>query len=277
MTLPGSDATFKSLKETTTQNNSGSNVFSLIQDSVNKYVVSPANAVGLFGFIFDIDGESEHRLNSDITDHYTEKNEAYQDQIALHPEEIFLKNYVGELKHTDGNNVLRGVTKVAQKLTTITSYAGQAAAAAGQLKGILKGTTNFNESLSNVTDLWSLIKTINPFASAQQQAFSYFKALWEQRVFVSITTPYGFMKNFAIKNIIAIQGEDTTMISAFSITLKKMRIASTLTTAFDKSKFQGRSASQIEATDTKPQTPGKSVLKDIGIGDAVRSLIRVSG
>lgn len=61
-------------------------------------IVRPDNPpVGIAGFIFDIDDETEMALRSEITDHWTEENVAIQDHIALLPEEITVRGLVAEV------------------------------------------------------------------------------------------------------------------------------------------------------------------------------------
>jgi hypothetical protein len=235
----------------------------LIQDSVNQYVVRPANALGISGFVFDIEGEAEIQLDSDITDHYVEDNSSRHDHISLKPEKIVLKNYVGELKNIVEDETIKGVVNVATKLVTIANYAPAVADGVSNLKTALKGQTDFNQSIDNVADLWSAVKNMNPFASAQQQAYVYFKSLWKQKILVSVQTPYEFITQCAFLSVRAHQAEDSKYITDFTVTLKKINKTSTLLVPFDKNKYQNRAAQQNAPEVNKGKASTNTVAYDI--------------
>lgn len=63
-----------------------------------KAIIRPNNPPpGIAGFLFDIAGDEWVELTSQITDHYTEANQAVQDNIALAPEKITVRGMVAEL------------------------------------------------------------------------------------------------------------------------------------------------------------------------------------
>lgn len=203
----------------------------LLIDSLKQFVVTPLNAFGVGGFVFDNEGDTSLNLSADITDHYTEDNKSVQDHIAIKPKKLTLKGYVGELVYRDGNTAASSVQKVVQKLTTVTQYLPQLSAAAQQAIDVINNARAGNFSLNNVSlesvnkvlDLWGLAKNINPNQTKQAQAYMYFKALYEQKILCSVQTPYEFLSNMAIESIIAIQGENSKYITDFSITLKQIR------------------------------------------------------
>lgn len=238
----------------------------LIRENFNGYVVSPLNAFGLGGFVFDIEGDIQANLQTEITDHYIETNQAIQDHIAIKPLEITLKNYVGELvyrKDSETNTIPQQLTR---KLTTVSSYLPVLTDAAVQAKELLSQdlSTTLNEfslsdipSITNdVVDLWSLTKNLNPAASSQQQAYLYFKALLQQKILVSVQTPFEFATNMAVKSIMATQPEESSSISDFAITLKQIRTVSTDTVPFDADSYQGRAKVQKQETSNKGKTQG---------------------
>jgi hypothetical protein len=86
--------------------NAGKVLASLKKQVSGSNIKSPGALVvlpNIAGFIFDIEGTTQHNLISDITDHYVEDNTAIQDHIALKPLTITLKNYHGEVKNFDFN------------------------------------------------------------------------------------------------------------------------------------------------------------------------------
>ncbi len=242
-----------------------------IKDSFNQYIVTPLNAFGLGGFIFDIEGDATVNLTADITDHYLEDNSAIQDHIALRPQRITLRNYVGELVYRLDDSTQTALQKVAQKLTVIGSYLPTLVAGAQQAKQAYEELTSntinvdivkklFNApTLNNVADMWALVKNLNPNASHQQQAYMYFKALWEQRILMSVQTPFEFISNLAIESISARQGEASRSVSDFTITLKKIRTVSIANASFDPQKYQARTQQQAETETKNGKTEGVAV------------------
>jgi hypothetical protein len=212
------------------------NDLQLISDSFKQYIVTPLNAFGVGGFVFDNEGDTTLNLSADITDHYTEDNKSVQDHIAIKPKRVTLKGYVGELVYRDGNTDGGTIQKVTQKLTVVSSFLPTLSAAATQATALIKSAREGNLSLGNVSlesvnkvlDLWGLAKNLAPSATRQMQAYMYFKALYEQKILCSLQTPYEFLSNMAIESIIAVQPENTKFISDFTITLKQIRTVDVL-------------------------------------------------
>jgi len=67
------------------------------------------------------------------------------------------------------------------------------------------------------------VKNMVGTQTKQQQAYMYFKALMEQKIIVSVQTPFEFMNKMAIESVTAIQSEGQRYMSDFSITLKEIR------------------------------------------------------
>jgi len=215
---------------------------SLLISNFNRYVVTPLNAFGIGGFVFDIEGETTVNLSTEITDHYLEDNTTVQDHIAVKPKKITLKSYVGELVHRQDETTDTFVQKAVRKLTTVNQYLPDLATQAKQIwdnrkefQGFsLEGAGDFFEknieskTINRVTDYWAMAKNLIGANTRQQQAYMYFKALMEQKLLVSVQTPFEYMNRMAIESITAIQSEDSKYISDFSITLKEIRVAQIL-------------------------------------------------
>lgn len=213
----------------------------ILLDSVNQYVVRPVNAFGLGGFVFDIEGETKVDLSTEITDHFLEDNSTIQDHIAIKPKKITLKSFVGELTFRQDDETETFVQRAVRKLTTVAAYAPPLTQAAQQALNAREALENIDfdtgkdaiknlfesRSINRLTDYWAAAKNIIS-GSRQQQAFMYFKALMEQKILVSLQTPFEFVNNMAIESITAIQDESSRYISDFSITLKQMRFATIL-------------------------------------------------
>lgn len=218
---------------------------------IKSYVVAPLNAFGLGGFLFDAEGESTARLQADITDHYSEDNRALQDHIAIHPVRITLKGYVGEVTYTQPGKDPSFLQKAVQKLTTVSQYLPDISAYATQIQESYK-TTIFgdtqldanNFTLSDTANIYGIVKNILGAVgeeARQQNAYQYFKSLMSQGILMGVQTPWEFLTNMAIETIIATQGEHSKYITDFSVTLKQVRIAKTITQAYSTT-VQGQSS-----------------------------------
>jgi hypothetical protein len=202
--------------------------------SASNTLVSVAGTVGIAGFVFDIaDGETVE-LDSDITDHYVENGTAVQDHIALRPERVTVRGFVGEYRYIVESNQTK-LQKATKKLTTLTSYLPPLSDAATAIYKGLQGK-NENSSLSlsgalnNVTntamDLFKAYRNINLPQTEQQKAFIYFEALRNSRALFTIQTPFRYYTDMAIESIRATQSGFSRDQSDFEIAFKKMRFVS---------------------------------------------------
>ena len=164
------------------------NDLDLLTSDIQSYVVAPMAAFGLGGFVFDIEGESIAQLHAEITDHYTEDNKAVQDHIARKPKSITLKGYQGEVTYApDGNSIAAIAQNVVQKLTEITSFLPAISTATSQLQTAYESGSGLsglqNLSLSSASDIYGLVQNVIGSISGdtprQQQAYIYFKSLWD--------------------------------------------------------------------------------------------------
>jgi hypothetical protein len=210
------------------------NTLDALTSSLRQYVVSPLNAFGIGGLVFDAEGDSIANLSCDITDHYTEDNRALQDHIAIRPKRITLRGYVGELVYRPEGNETPFIQTVTQKLTTVASYLPTLSASVSQIKQAVTASTASIIPLTTVSNLYSVVKNaLSSVAgtSSQANAYAYFQAVQSQGILMGIQTPWEFLPNMAIENILAIQGEESRFITDFSVTFKQIRIASTQTIA----------------------------------------------
>lgn len=227
---------------------------------VNQFVVSPVVNLGIAGFVFDIFEEHKVELQTEITDHFVEDNSAIQDHIAIKPQRFTLRGFVGELVD-DTAEPKSTVQELTEKLTTINSYLPVLTDAATQLNNLLttqSETTSeaIEESIGTGVDLFQAYKELNPPDSKQAKAYNFFRALFEAKQLVSIDTPFGFVKDMAIENIVATQG-DNAYITDFSITLKEFRTATTKLVDFNEKEYQGRGAGQRSEEQDQGTAQGK--------------------
>lgn len=202
-------------------------------DSVtSQFIVSPLtpSIIGVSGFVFDIIGNEEISLDSEITDSYTETNTTYQDQIALRPEQFTLSGYVGELVKDFSNqftNIITALAAFGNVPGLGVNFNAQDQQFYDQLALIQASEINIVNTAESVYSLFSNFSTT---ATKQQNAFQYFYNLWLSRTLCMVETPWGVLENMAILNVRARQDEITRMVTDISVTFKAMRFANTATT-----------------------------------------------
>lgn len=211
---------------------------SLFSDGLKQYVVAPVNAFGLGGFVFDVEGDSTLNLSTEITDHYLEDNSSVQDHISIRPKRVILRRYVGELVYEPEQGLASTVQSMVQKLTALSSFLPTLSKGAEQIFSLKSQDITFNKlrdsvsslTVNQLTDYWAFGKNLlGGQSSRQQQAYMYLKSLMEQRILVSLQTPFEFVNNMAIESITAVQPEGSKYISDFTIVLKQIRFAQLIT------------------------------------------------
>lgn len=235
---------------------------------VNQFVVSPIVNLGIAGFAFDIFEEHKSELTAEITDHFVEDNSTIQDHIAIKPDKFTLRGFVGEVIEESAEPKSE-VAELAEKLTIINSYLPVITGAARQVQSLVQDgnvTTvdGVKDAVGTGVDLFQAYKGLNPPDSKQAKAYNFFKALFDAKQLVSVDTPFGFVSDMAIENIISIQG-DNAYITDFAVTLKKFRQADTKLVDFDDKKAQGRAANQkaeeVDQGTVKGKDENVSLLK----------------
>lgn len=249
---------------------------------------SPSTAAQPPNFVFNYEGEQVATLESDITDHFVESNQAIQDQIALKPEVFTTRGFIGEL--TDiAPPLLAPIKEAADRLTTIGAFEPALSATALIVYSQAFQAYQVAANLANTAvSAWS---SVNNFISGsdgqsvigsggivvagaqnkQQTAFQQFYGYWRRRTLFSIQTPWAVFENMAIKSLRAIQDAETNVITDFEITFKMIRTARSISQpgGIDIS-YSGRLNSQSASeTDlgTSKGTPGPSLSDGIdGMG-----------
>jgi hypothetical protein len=227
---------------------------------VNKFVVSPLVNLGIAGFAFDIFEEHKSEQLAEITDHFVEDNSTIQDHIAIKPNKITLRGFVGELVEERADPKSK-VVELTQKLTVINSYIPVVTGAARQINSLItsnKASTvdAIDETIGTGVDLFQAYKALNPPDGKQAKAYNFFRALFDAKQLVAVDTPFGFFSDMAIENIVSIQG-DNAYITDFAVTLKEFRTAETKLVDFDEKKRQGRASNQIATKKDQGTANGK--------------------
>jgi len=229
---------------------------------VGKFVISPIINLGIAGFEFDIFEEHKVELQSDITDHFVEDNSTIQDQISIKPKRVTLRGFVGELVNEVADPKTQ-IEELTEKLTIISSYIPVVTGSARQLQnqiqdGNLNTEAGIDSAIGTGVDLFQAYKELNPPNSKQAKAYNFFQALFNAKQLVAVDTPFGFMKDMAIENIITIQGNNSYL-TDFAVTLKEFRTAETKLVDFDNNKNQGRVKGQKSPEKDQGTAQGKQV------------------
>lgn len=186
-------------------------------------------------------------LNSEITDHYTEKNYSIQDHWALSPKMYTLSGYVGEVIYTPpkgwANWVEANITDYLKPLTVISpvlsSYTQSAINLTAQLQSSLQRYGKIARQIFQ-----TITKTNTSNQSNQQYVARLLEKIREERILVNIYTPYGEYENMAIMSINIRQDAFTKYRSTLEIQMKQWRDTETITRKATKDELSDLSGMQ---------------------------------
>lgn len=223
--------------------------------SASQSFVGGLGTLGINGFVFDIAEECEISLESEITDHYVEDGTAVQDHIALRPERVTLRGYVGEIVYNTGDD--KGfIREAAEKLTTVASYLPVVSDYANRIYNDIAKINSGDDGLFSFStieklfdtggDVYKAYRDINIPQDKQGEAFIYFEALRNSRKLLTVQTPYRYYTDMAIETVKIIQDAQSRDGSDIEVTLKKIRFAQvTTSTQFSLASRLGQMASKI--------------------------------
>jgi len=221
-----------------------SNAQSYLNNNVNSFV-SPKNAKGLCGWIFDIEKETSVKLESDVTDNYTESGSYINDHIVNKPIQITLSGFIGELVYVRPNSKsIIGLQRTLQnELTTISAYLGKYSPQAIQQIQKIQNKSDYiqsriNQELSRVQNIVSFFQGESFQETKQKKAYRQLYAFWLKPdmngdKLLTVQTPFEFYDHMVITSLSFTQTEESELYSDISITLKQMRFGSILTKTFD--------------------------------------------
>lgn len=247
------------------------NTVTFFKDTVglSQSFVKLTGTAGIAGFVFDIADESSIELLSEITDHYLENGVAVQDHIALKPEKVTLRGFVGEYRRiiNDKKDFLQ---KATEKLVIIGSYAQPLTDYGKQILSNLQDADRLNiapevTAMDVAGNLFKTYKSINLPQDNQSDAFLYFEALRNSKQTFTIQTPYRYYTDMVIETLKAIQTGQTKDETNFEVTFKKIRYVTTETTIIGKEEGQGRYETMMSQVVNKGLDKGKEVKYDMGI------------
>lgn len=209
-----------------------------------------------FRLKLDIIGEETLSADTDVTDHYVESNEAYQDQISLKPKIYTIQGEVGELVWYQKNDTEQGLGQVAQRLEGVISFLPSRSKSFNQMKAKAMKALQWVDTASNV------VSKINSLAddygrSKQENAFARLCSYRDNRTVLNIKTPWGTLESYTITNLKFTQPKDTKDKTLISITFKEFRTTSLgKPVPFDSSKYQGNAVFENQPPIDSGKTSG---------------------
>lgn len=210
-----------------------------------------------FRLKLDIIGEETLSADTDVTDHYVESNEAYQDQISLKPKIYTIQGEVGELVWYQKNDTEQGLGQVAQRLEGVISFLPSRSKSFNQMKAKAMKALQWVDTASNV------VSKINSLAddygrSKQENAFARLCSYRDNRTVLNIKTPWGILESYTITNLKFTQPKDTKDKTLISITFKELRTTSLgEPVPFDSSKYQGNAVFENQPPIDSGKTSGQ--------------------
>lgn len=252
---------------------SGNNKLTLAQkifkESVNigEAVVNVLSNTGIAGFKFNIPEREQIKMQSDITDHYTDSNNAVNDHIARKPITVTLTGVQGEYFYSVNkiedmlSKVIPTLALVKQFLPKLPDGAKQKLLKKYQNLAITDKTpealqTSSNKNEINNIDLFSLFQSLYKVTSSQTRAYLFLKALWQSKALFSVETTFEKFDNMAVIDLTPLRNDSADM-AEFTVTFKQMNFAQTLTRDIDNA--IGRTREQLAEINKKGVDKGKEV------------------
>ena len=206
---------------------------------------------GIGGFLFDIPGDDEIRLRSQVTNYFLENNKSVQDNVAVEPATMTLRGLVAELSlgiplnppvqtSADALPILPAMTppQTPQQNQNSMLAAFQAAVA----KASAQGQAEADGTSQSLYQYFG-----NPAGVTKQtSAFLYFRELQTGQQLVSVETPWGIFPQCAIIEVRVMQDARSKYVSDFTVTFQEMRFSGDATV--QTGQLAGRNDNQMAPT-----------------------------
>lgn len=199
----------------------------------NKFILKPANAKGLAGFVFDYEGDTTVIHQSEITDHYSEQNTFVNDQAAQKPARIVLRGFVAEIAANPNTGVLGAIATLQGKLTTLDAILGKYTPGTVQkIQAVATQATNvvnkIDNAISRAQNLVGLFVGSSVAPTKQEKAYQQLYALWANNTVFTLETPFTYFRSVMIESMTFLQDETTKQWSEVSVTVKEVRFTGTV-------------------------------------------------
>jgi hypothetical protein len=235
-------------------------IFSVLTAAQTMALVRPQNPPpGLAGLIFDISGDETLRLRSQISQHFVEDNTTIQDQIALEPERVVLRKFMGELVYTKPTT--SPISAVPNALPLNMGMMPVLTPGANQTLNASNATVaSANNAAEAPNSLWSYYENsagAAPNQTRQSIVMGYLYQLWLGRQLFTVETPWGVFTSMAIEMIDGEQPEETKFRTDMMITFQKIRTAGSVSVNV------GQLAGRLNAQASPVANGGKSGLAPV--------------
>lgn len=209
-------------------------------------IVSVLSNTGIAGFKFHIPQSEMVKMESDITDYYTDYNNPVQDNIARKPVSITLNGLQGEYFYSV-NKFEDTLAFVASTMKLCTALMPKLSAATVQIKekyyknleaiksvnqdlvDMAGGSDIFAKDITlqdkiqslNGVDLFKLFQELYKLKSAQTRAFLFFQAMWMSDKPFTVETSWKRYDNMLIQSL-TVKRDENADITDFTVTFKQM-------------------------------------------------------
>lgn len=241
----------------------------MLKESVNigEAIVNVLSHTGIAGFRFNIPEREQIRLQSEITDHYTDRNNAIEDHITQKPIRITLTGLHGDYFYSV-HQIMDAIAKITPTLSLVKQFLPSLPNSAKQkllkkyqninnsdvVPEALKPTTNINDV--NGIDLFSLFQDLFKLSSSQTRAYLFLKALWKSKAIFSVETTFERFDNMVVEDLMPMRTDSADM-AEFPITFKQINFAQTEITTVEGA--VGRLSAMLQPTADKGIDKGKKV------------------
>lgn len=255
----------------------------VLKSSINagEAIINLLSNTGIAGFKFQVPQTELIKLESDITDYYTDVNSNIQDHIVRKPITVTVTGLVGEYFYSV-NEIEDMLASVVPTFRLLQQFVPQLTAAAKQ--GMIKKyNARSVENLSNNTatnnavasdsgyqfnfinlDLFNLFQNLYKLKSAQTRAYFFFEALWRSQALFTVETSWKKFDNMAVQSITP-RRDNNADITEFQATFKQINFTQTMSESAEA--VAGRMKEQTAEVTSKGETKGeyKIPTKDLKV------------
>lgn len=259
----------------------------VLKDSVDvgSAIVSVLSSTGIAGYKFHIPQTEIVKMESEVTDHYTDSNAVLQDHIARRPVTITLTGLQGEYFYSV-NEIEDAIAQIVPTLVLVTQFLPKLSNATMQAKMKYQnnidniknvqiatqaekdffGTQDFSKYVSlkdklkvallNGVDLFKLFQDIFKLKSAQTRAFLFLEAMWKMNQPFTVETTWKRYDNMIITSLQPVR-DNNADITEFSVTFKQINFAQSHYESLDNA--AGRTRQQLFKKVSKGLDKGQEV------------------
>ena len=259
----------------------------VLKDSVDvgTAIVSVFSSTGIAGYKFHIPQTEIVKMESEVTDHYTDSNAVLQDHIARRPVTITLTGLQGEYFYSV-NEIEDTIAQIVPALVLVTQFLPKLSNATMQAKMKYQnnidniknvqiatqaekdffGTQDISKYVSlkdklkvallNGVDLFKLFQDIFKLKSAQTRAFLFLEAMWKMNQPFTVETTWRRYDNMIITSLQPVR-DNNADITEFSVTFKQINFAQSRYESLDNA--AGRTRQQLFKKVSKGLDKGQEV------------------